>query len=91
MQKPRMRTACSDGTARGCGCIRRAVGEERTERTFTAETSTLTTYRNQLTITIRDYTENRYEGTVIYERTVDLNDEIDRELEMEKKKLWRGI
>lgn len=71
--------------------IRRAVGELRTERVSSMETTTLTTWHNQLHITIWDYTDDRYEGTVIYEKTADLNEEIGRELEIEGQKLWEGI
>lgn len=71
--------------------IRRAVGELRTECTSDVETTTKTTWHNQLHITIRDYTVDRYEGTLIYEKTTELNDEIGRELEIEGQRFWEGI
>ena len=71
--------------------IRQGSSEELTETKFGDEAYTVTTYRNRLHIMIRDYSSGDYEGTVLWDNIVELDDMDAAMFGQEKAVLWQGI
>lgn len=72
--------------------IRRAVSEELTESSFSGSVYTITTYTDVLHMTVRDYRSGEYEGSVIWEQTIMLEDTDYRDIFTEEQAaLWQGI
>lgn len=71
--------------------VRRAVAEELTETEWKQDRYITTTYIQKLRVTIRDYTASEYEGTVIWEETVDLGGDVPDFFERENAALWQGL
>lgn len=71
--------------------IRRGSSEELTETEFGDEAYTVTTHRNRLHIVIRDYSAGDYEGTMLWDNVVEL-DEMDAAMfDQEQELLWQGL
>ena len=73
--------------------IRRGSSEELTEFAFTDGAYTVTTYKDRLHIVIRDYAFGDYEGTVLWDQAVDLNQmEMDAAMfDQVTALLWQGL
>ena len=71
--------------------VRRATSEELTEFVFVGDIYTITTYLNRLHIVISDYSSGDYEGTVLWDNVVELDDMDAAMFGQEKTMLWQGI
>ena len=71
--------------------IRQGSSEELTETEFGDEAYTVTTYRNRLHIVIRDYSAGDYEGTVLWDNVIELDDMDAAMFEQERELLWQDI
>ena len=71
--------------------VRSAVAEEYAESAFSDRKYTVTTHFDRIHITVRDYAAEDGEGTVIYEKTVQLDEVSAALLDEESEMLWQGL
>lgn len=71
--------------------IRRGTSEELTVFESMDDSYTMTTYRNRLHVTIVDYSSGAYEGTVLWEEIIALDDMDAGAFERENERLWQGL
>ena len=71
--------------------IRRAVSAERLEAEQSDNRYTLHTYTDEVRVTVRDYSSDEYEGTLMWEETVRLDGSEKKAFETEHEVLWQGI
>ena len=75
----------------GLRLIRKAISEELTGFDFVGDTYTITTYLNRLHIVISDYSSGDYEGNILWDNVIELDDMDAAMFEQERELLWQDI
>ena len=71
--------------------VRRAIADTAVVDEYFGDRFVSTTYAERVTVTIRDYTTNQYDGNVIFEETLDLNAMDSNFFTREETALWQGL
>ncbi len=71
--------------------VRRAVADTTAEDEYYGDRFVSTSYAERVTVTIRDYISNVYDGTVIFEETLELDAMDSSFFEREAAALWQGL